>query len=182
MRNFLALCGISCLLSFTGFLFSQWKIIPANAKVKFFIKEGSGYEEGVFTGIKGDIRFDPAQPEKAVIAATIDVKTINTGIEMRDESLRSKDFFEADKYPNITFKSTTVSRTDTGFVAAGRLTIKKTSRDIQLPFTFSQTDTAGLFKGGFTMNRHDYGVGSKDDGVGSEIRVVLEIPVAKTGQ
>lgn len=179
MKTFLTLCGVSFLLSFTGFFFSQWKIIPANAKVKFFVKEGQGYEEGVFTGIKGDIQFDPAQPDKAVIAATIDVKTINTGIEMRDESLRSKDFFETDKYPHITFKSTVVSRTDTGFVAKGKLTIKKTSRDILLPFTFSTSDTGAVFKGGFIMNRHDYGVGSKGDGVGSEIRVELEIPVAK---
>jgi polyisoprenoid-binding protein YceI len=179
MKTFLSICGISFLLSFTGFVLSQWKIIPANAKVKFFVKEGSGYEEGVFTGIKGDIDFDTAHLDKAVIAAIIDVKTINTGVDMRDESLRSKDFFETTKYPVLSFKSTSVTKTDTGFVAHGHLTIKKTSLPIQLPFTFTQGDTSAVFKGGFTIDRYQYGVGSKDDGVGNIVRIELQIPVRK---
>jgi polyisoprenoid-binding protein YceI len=179
MKTFLALCSVCFLLSFSGFLWSQWKYIPENAKVKFFVKEDKAYEEGVFSGIEGGVDFDPAAPEKASLTAVIKVATINTGIEMRDESLRSKDFFEVTKYPQIRFASTQITRTDSGYLATGKLTIKKTTKDIKIPFQFIQQDSTAVFKGRFTIDRTDYGVGSKGDGVGTEVRVELEVPVRK---
>jgi polyisoprenoid-binding protein YceI len=179
MKTFLSICGLSLLFSFTLQWYAQWKIIPANAKVKFFVKEGKGYEEGVFTGVKGDIDFDPAQLDKSSINAFIDVKTINTGIDMRDESLRSKDFFETDTYPTLCYKATHVTKTDTGFLAHGSLSIKKATLPVLLPFTFTPTDSGAVFKGSFTIDRYKWGVGTKDDGVGNIVRVEMEIPVGK---
>jgi polyisoprenoid-binding protein YceI len=179
MKNFLALCSVCFLVSFAGFFLTQWKYIPADAKVTFFVKEKEGEERGVFTGIEGEVIFDTDMPEKSSLTAVIKVATINTGIDIRDESLRSKDFFEVKTYPHIKFASTAISKTDTGYLAAGKLTIKKTTKNISIPFKFVQQDSTAVFNGHFTIDRTEYGVGSKDDGVGTQVRIELEIPVRK---
>jgi polyisoprenoid-binding protein YceI len=167
------------LLSFT-FIITQWKYIPKDAKVKFTLYEKKGTEEGVFTGIDGIVKFDEKDLKNSNISAIIKVATINSGVEMRDESLRSKDFFEVEKYPNIKFQSSTITKTNTGFIAKGKLTAKKITKEIQLPFTFNTTsDSTASFKGSFTINRLDYGIGNKTDGVGTKVKVDLEIPVKK---
>lgn len=180
-KGFLFLCWGCFLLSFTGIYVANWKYVPKDAKVKFFVKEPNGEEAGVFTGLTGGAVFDPNQPEAAKITAEIEVKTINTGIEMRDESLRSKDFFEVAKYPKISFVSEKVEKTDSGYLATGKLTIKKTTREQKIPFRFmpGSENLRSVFSGGFTINRTDFGVGNKDDGVGAMVRVELEIPVVK---
>ena len=179
--RFLFLCWCCFLVSFTGIYVANWKYVSKDARVKFFVKEANGEEAGVFTGLTGSAVFDPNQPEAAKITAEIDVNTINTGIEMRDESLRSKDFFETAKYPRIRFVSDKVEKTDSGFLATGKLTIKKTTREQTIPFRFLPNAETGKqeFSGGFTINRIDFGVGSKDDGVGTQVRVELQIPVVK---
>jgi polyisoprenoid-binding protein YceI len=180
-KGFLYLCWCCLLLSFTGFYFTQWKYIPEKAQVKFFVKEEKAEEAGVFAGIAGKVIFDPNMPEKACLNAEIATKTINTGVEMRDESLRSKDFFEVAKYPKITFASDSIIKTDTGYLVIGKLTIKKTTKQQAIPFRFlpDEAGAQATFKGMFTINRYDFGVGAKDDGVGNMVRIELEIPVKK---
>jgi polyisoprenoid-binding protein YceI len=178
-KSLLIIFGILFLLSFT-FLIKQWKYIPKDAKVKFTLFEKKGTEEGVFTGIDGFVKFDEKDVKNSSITAIIKVATINSGVEMRDESLRSKDFFEVEKFPNIKFQSTTITKTVNGFVAKGKLTAKKVTKEISLPFTYATTsDTTALFKGSFEINRLDYGIGNKNDGVGTKVKIDLEIPVGK---
>lgn len=158
----------------------QWKYVPEKAQVKYFIQ---GEDPGVFSGLTGNVDFDPENPEKGSISAEIDVKTVNSGSDMRDESLRSKDFFEVQKYPKIKFVSEKITKTDTGFLAAGKLTIKNVTKPLNLPFTFGYTSSSvtpeGIFKGGFTINRYDFNVGSKGDGIPEKVRIELEVLVQK---
>lgn len=180
-KSFLFLCWCCFLVSFTGIYLTQWKYIPEKAQVKFFVIEPKGEEAGVFAGIAGNVNFDPETPEKGSITAEIDVKTINTGMEMRDESLRSKDFFEVEKYPKLRFVSETIAKTDSGYLATGKLTIKKVTKTRQIPFTFTPATATSeaVFKGIFMIDRYEFGVGAKNDGVGNLVRIELEIPVKK---
>lgn len=180
MRSFLLLCSACFLLSFTVVYMLQWKYVPEKAQVKYFIE---GEDPGVFTGLAGNVDFDPDAPEKGSIMAEIAVKTVNSGVAMRDESLLSKDFFEESKYPKIRFVSEKISKTDTGFLASGKLTIKNVTKPLNLPFTFSYTPNSavpeGIFKGGFSINRYDFNVGSKGDGIPEKVRIELEILVQR---
>lgn len=180
MKNiYLALITLVTLASYTVVAL-QWKYVPENAVVKFTLYEKEGIEEGVFTGLTGEVNFNENDLKASALNATIKVATINSGIEMRDESLRSKDFFETDKYPTIQFTSTSFIKTDTGYCAMGNLKIKAVTKLIELPFTYKKiTDSTASFIGHFTINRYEYGIGTKGDGVGNIVRLDLNIPVRR---
>ncbi len=96
--------------------------------------------------------------------ARIQVASINTEHKKRDDHLRSKDFFDAEKYPEITFKATQIEKTDDGYVAVGKLTIKGITKEIRLPFVLNGpiTDPWGNERFGVEaeaqINRQDFGI------------------------
>jgi polyisoprenoid-binding protein YceI len=173
MKFFIFILGLGA-----SFFIAQWKYIPKDAKVKFTLYEKNGVEEGVFTGLAGEVNFDENDLKNSTIKASIDAATVNSGIDMRDESLRSADFFEVKKYPKIEFISTEIIKNDTGYCAKGTLQAKATMKPIEIPFSFKKTgDSTAIFKGYFIINRYDYAIGKKGDGIGNKVRIDLEIPV-----
>jgi len=144
---------------------------------------------GQFNGVRGVVRFDPATPAHLSVEAEIDVAGIYTGIGKRDEHLRSPDFFDAPRYPAITF---TGKRTDGGggreCAVTGELTIRGVTRTVTLEgeYTGPLADPfdEGAMSVGFTgttvINREDYGViwnATWDGGimVGREVRITLNV-------
>lgn len=116
--------------------------------------------EGSFGGMKGDVNFDNQSPEKSSFNVTIDVASINTGIDKRDKHLRSDDFFDVKKYPLIRFKSDTVTTSSGGrYATRGTLTIKGVSRKIGIPFVIREGKDMITFRGYININRLDYNVG-----------------------
>ena len=121
---------------------------------------------GHFDTFEGAIQLDPADTTKSSVEVSIDVASINTGNDDRDNHLRAPDFFDAEKYPKITFKSTSIEKTgDTSYIATGDLTIRDTTRKVALPFEMSGpvTDPWGNTRIGIeiepvTIDRQDYGV------------------------
>jgi len=84
-----------------------WQIDPNHSAAQFSVKHlGISTVRGVFEKTSGTVTFDPANPTKTSIDATIDAKTVNTRVQMRDNDLRSPHFLDVEKYPTITFKST----------------------------------------------------------------------------
>jgi polyisoprenoid-binding protein YceI len=122
---------------------------------------------GRFDKFAGKIDFDPAKPQEAKVEGSIDVASINTNVDKRDAHLRSKDFFDVEKYPTITFVSTKVSDVDpakkTGKLH-GKLTIHGVTKPVVLDVAFlgEAADPWGNKKGGFsattTINRKDFGL------------------------
>src|SRR5689334_13161780 len=83
-----------------------WQIDPNHTAAQFSVKHlGISTVRGVFEKTTGTVSFDPADPTKTAIEATIDASTVNTRVQMRDNDLRSPHFLEVEKYPAITFKS-----------------------------------------------------------------------------
>jgi polyisoprenoid-binding protein YceI len=172
--GFLIICGFV--------LISQWKYVPEKADIKFkvYTKKNEVEAEGVLTGLKGVVQFDSSNLKEAQITASVDVKTINSGIEMRDESLRSADFFDANKYPQISFTSTSITKEKENYMTKGTLKIKSISKEIMIPFKFiKETDETACFQGTFFINRLEYKVGSLGDGIGEKIEIQLVIPIKK---
>jgi polyisoprenoid-binding protein YceI len=156
----------------------NWKIDSANAQVKFSIKSDGKETKGMFTGVKGEIKFDGEDLAGSYFNCTIDVATINTGVDGRDHHLKSKDFFNVEKYPVATFKSEKVEKDNAGFKATGNLTIKDSTKQITIPFTFDNNNGKGVFKGKVTIDRNNYGVG-RPDNEPDPIEITMEIPVEK---
>ena len=88
-----------------------YKFDPSHSTIGFSVHQYLGTTVGKFTKFEGDIDVDRDHPERSSVMARIDVRSINTGIAKRDGHLRSADFFNVAKYPEITFKSHTVRRT-----------------------------------------------------------------------
>jgi polyisoprenoid-binding protein YceI len=145
----------------------QYKVDPAHTAVTFQVRHLFSKVNGRFDKFAGKIDFDPAQPEKTRVEGSIDVASINTNEEKRDKHLRSKDFFQVEKYPQITFASTGVSDVDmakkTGKLH-GNLTIRGVEKPVVLDVVFlgAGKDPWGNVRAGFTakttINRKDYGL------------------------
>jgi polyisoprenoid-binding protein YceI len=163
----------------TGFSFvGSWKADTGNAKVSFSVKGLFGTVHGSFSGLQSTIEFNEKDLSASSISASIDVKTVTTGISLRNSDLRNKEeWFNAEKYPRISFHSKKFEKTTNGYKVLGELTIKGVTKPVEIPFTFTNKEGAGLFKGQFTLKRADYNLGKPGGSVGSEITVALSIPV-----
>lgn len=165
----------------TGLAFADtWKSDPASAKVTFSVKGPFGTVNGSFTGLKTDIKFSEKDLASSSITASIDPKTVSTGIGLRNRDLRKKEeWFNTDKYPEISFHAKKFEKTEKGFKAIGELTMKGVTKPAEIPFTFTGNGNTGVFKGEFTVKREDFNLGKPGGSVGSIVTIHLEVPVKK---
>jgi len=145
---------------------STWNIDPAHSAVEFAVKHMMvSTVKGRFGQVEGTFRIDEANPAKSSITAAVDVTSISTGVEQRDEHLRSDDFFNAAQYPKLTFASTKVERVDDeNWKMTGDLTIRDITRSVTFDVEYDGRgiDAFGKNRAGFTaeakINRKDFGV------------------------
>ncbi|MCU4185454.1 YceI family protein [Acidiferrimicrobium sp. IK] len=170
-----------------GLTAGTWTIDPAHSEVSFSVRHLMVSKvKGTFDTFEGTITV-AEDPLASSVTAEIDVTSINTREENRDNHLRSPDFFEADKHPKITFKSTSVTPKGSDYAVTGDLTIKGTTRPVTLDLEFNGVsgDPWGGTRAGFTatteINRNDFGIDISmplDGGgvvVGEKIKITLEI-------
>jgi polyisoprenoid-binding protein YceI len=156
-----------------------WHLETEKSSVSFNIKNFGRKVDGTLTGMKADIKFDENHPEKSSFSASIPVNTINTGIRKRDKDLMSDHYFAADKFPTIDFKSKSATKTSSGYVTKGDLTIKGVTREIEIPFTFKNMGDHGEFLGTLSLDRLDYGVGGKTKILGDDVEIQIKADVNK---
>ncbi len=113
---------------------SEWSIDPVHSSIGFAVKHMMvSTVRGTFGKYESKISFDPSQPNSLDAELTIDVSSINTGAEKRDAHLRSADFFDAEKFPKITFKSKKIeSLGNSRYRVTGDLTMKDVTREVVL--------------------------------------------------
>ena len=154
----------------------NWKADTAKATIKFVTSGIFGEVNGTLSGLKASIQFDEKDPSSGHMNATIDPKTISTGISLRNSHLRNEEhFFNTSKYPLISFVSKQIEKTGSTYKVKGNLTIKTVTKQIEIPFTFEKTATGAIFKGHFTMDAYDYGVGTST----KSVTVYIEVPVIR---
>ncbi len=112
-----------------------WKLDPAHSAAEFKVKHMMiSNVKGSLTGLSGTLTEDPTNPHLSAVEATVDVSTLSTGDAQRDGHLKSADFFEIEKYPTMTFKSTSVKRNGDGdYAVTGDLTLHGVTK----PVTFA---------------------------------------------
>lgn len=165
---------------------------PAHTVIGFGVRHlGIALVEGRFKDIKGSVEYDAEDVTKSSVNFTAKIDGIDTGVAPRDTHLKSADFFEAEKYPEMTFKSTKVERANGRLVLTGDLTIKGVTKQVSFPFSM----TGGIkdpwggtrfgIAAGTTLNRRDFGInfgtklpsGALD--VAHEVSVELHIEAVK---
>jgi polyisoprenoid-binding protein YceI len=170
----------SALVLGMAWLATDWKVDSEKAKVGFSVKGPFGTVNGTFTGVEAKIHFDPADPGGGSVQASIDANTVSSGIGLRNHHLKTEEqFLNTAKYPRISYKSTKIGKTGSGFKASGDLTIKDVTKPVEIPFTFVPDGDGGVFKGNFTFKREDFNIGKPGGSIGDMITIQLEIPVKK---
>jgi polyisoprenoid-binding protein YceI len=171
----------------------DYRIDPAHSIIGFAIRHMEiNWIEGRFKDFTGTIHYDESDITKSSVEFTAKVESIDTGIEGRDKHLRTADFFEVAKYPEMTFKSTRVERKGKdNYVLHGDLTLKGVTRPVALPFiiTGAVKDPRGNTRFGINaqtkINRRDFGInyGNALSGggfdVGNEVTINLNLEALK---
>jgi len=145
---------------------STWTIDPVHSVPEFAVKHMViSTVKGRFTGVEGTITFDEAAPERSSVVASIAVASIDTGEPQRDAHLRSPDFFDVERYPTITFRSTRVERIDDErYRVTGDLTIRDVTRPVTLDVEYEGQikDAYGKQRAALTattqIDRRDFGL------------------------
>lgn len=167
---------------------TEWEIDSAHSAVNFTVNHFFTPVDGIFEDYDATVLFDPNDLEGSRLDVTIPVSSINTRNDRRDGHLQSEDFFNAEKWPNISFVSNSIESTgENEFVAVGELTIRDVTREFELPFTLQgvmdhpmqeNTKVAGITADA-TLQRTDFGVGVGDWAatavVGDEVKIKLNL-------
>jgi polyisoprenoid-binding protein YceI len=168
-----------------------FQIDKAHSEVIFQVRHLLSKVRGRFSDFAGTLQFDPEHPDQSSVDFTIQAASIDTAEPNRDAHLRSDDFFAAEKYPTLTFKSTKVTpRGRDLYDVEGDLTIRGVTKRVILPVSSlgAATDPWGkekvAFEGETTINRKEYGLNwnaALETGgflVGDEVKVSLSIQAA----
>ena len=173
-----------------------WSVDKVHSEVSFQVRHFVAKVRGRFTDFTGTINADSAKPEASSVEFTIKTTSIDTANEGRDKHLRSADFFDVEKFPEISFKSSKVKPAGKDkYDVTGTLSMHGVSKEVTLPVSFGGVMTTKnregkeLLKSGFetqvTLNRKEYGIvwntvlDSGGTVLGDDVSVQIQIEATK---
>lgn len=170
-----------------------WKIDPAKSKTQFRVKHMMvASVTGSFSRTTGTVSGDPSDPTKARLDVSIDAATIDTGVDERDDDLRSDHFFDIAKHPYVTFRSKSIRKNGDSLTIVGDLTIRGVTRPFMLDVTNISApakDAAGKVRVSAdatgSLNRKEFGMTwnkSLDGGgvlVSDEVTVLVHVEMVR---
>jgi len=173
---------------------STWKLDPVHSVAEFKVKHMMiSNVKGQFAGISGTLNFDESHVENSRVEATIDASTLNTRDAQRDAHLKSAEFIDVEKFPTLSFRSSSVKRTgDDELAVTGDLTIHGVTRQVVFNVegpTAPGKDPWGNTRVGLSavtkINRKDFGLtwnAALETGgflVGDDVTITLDVQFVK---
>ncbi len=172
---FLMVMGLSFYAQTTN---SAWAV--SSYSVNFKIKNAKLNVNGRFENLTCNLNFDADKLSACNIEASVDVKTIKTGIDMRDNHLKKKEYFNTAEFPLMTIKTLSFSKVSAQqFMAKCLLTIKGKSKEITIPINYTNKGKDAEFASTFSLNRLDFGVGSSSIIMSNTLEVAINIQATK---
>lgn len=171
----------------------KYSVDRAHSSIDFSVRfMGLSKVKGRFSRFSGTILYDAERPERSTVAMVVDAASIDTDDDLRDEHLRSPDWFDVERFPRITFQSTAIERTSDGFLARGPLTIHGVTRAVAIPIRQLHGDAVDAwgnhrvgFEAEWTVDRKEFGIegtsffnrafNAARMGVSDEVKIELEI-------
>lgn len=195
--RFLAVAATSLSLTSSSTA-SPWNVDPAHTRIGFSIRHFFTPVQGQFDDFTVSLLWDRAQPANSRVEARVSVASVNTANARRDEHLKSADFFDAARFPDLRFVSTAFRAAGKDrFVATGDLTIRNVTRRIEIPVRLLGVQEIpeemrammggalriASFEATLTLDRGDFGVGSgswaETAVVGSDVQIQLQVEAAE---
>ncbi len=161
----------------------DWKIDPMHSSAQFSVRHlGVSTVRGAFTKVSGSAKYDPANPSKTMLDATIEATSVDTRVEMRDNDLRSPNFLDVQKFPTITFRAKETKAAGSGKLQiTGDLTIHGVTKQVVLDVdgpSAPMKDPWGNQRIGASastkISRKDFGVNGAPGVVGDEITITID--------
>ena len=191
-RILAAVVATAALASFASAAPSNWSVDAAHSEVGFEVKHIFSLVRGVFREAQGTIVFDDANPANIKVDASVQTASVNTGNDKRDGHLKGTDFFDAEKNPTISFKSTKVTAAGKNkYKVTGDFTMHGVTKSVTFDAEFLGAGAVGVggqswgSKAGFiasaTINRKDFGIvwnKTLDNGglmLGDDVKINLNI-------
>ncbi|MFF2580976.1 YceI family protein [Streptomyces goshikiensis] len=175
-------------------LTGDYVLDPAHTRIGFIARHAMVTKvRGAFHQFEGTAHLDGADPARSTAQVVMKTESIDTGVEQRDQHLRTNDFLDAPNFPDITFRTTSVeAQSDTEYRVTGDLTIKDTTRPVTIDFEYTgnAVDPYGNLRvgleGSVTISRKEYGVtwnaALEGGGVLVGDKVVLEFDISAIKQ
>ena len=153
------------LLVLTSAQSAEWEIDKSHTEVGFTATHMVITKvNGKFNDFTGEINFDPENTASSKIKGVVQVASVDTDNEKRDQHLRTSEFFDAENHPELVFESKKISKTADGYVAVGDLTMRGVTKEVEFPFTVVGPindpwgNTRVGIEGRATVNRMDWGI------------------------
>ncbi len=172
MKTILNVFAALLLISNVAVAQVKWSVDPAHTNARFEVKHlGVAFVDGQFKQLEGTVETTNATDfNNAKVNFSIDINSIDTRVEMRDNHLKSDDFFNAEKYPKMTLKNAVLKQNKKGvFTLTGDLTIRDVTKKVVFHVKQNNgiiTDPWGMTRAGFTakttINRLEYGIKYND--------------------
>jgi polyisoprenoid-binding protein YceI len=182
----IVLLGFMLIVPAQVFGADEFTMDPVHSSANFAVKHLMiSTVHGRFSDVSGTIIYDEKDPSKSSVLAVIKTASVNTDNQTRDKDLRSANFFETDKYPEMRFQSTKVEKIGDLLQVTGNLTMKGVTHQIMLPITLARAEVKGKTRLGIetstTLNRFDYNVSFDSTGatVGKEIKIDINVEAVK---
>ena len=154
---------------------SQQKIAFVPTAVNFIIKNAGLKVNGSMEGLDAFMIIDPQNGSLIKIEGTIDPSTIQTGIALRNNHLKKRDYFNVKEFPKIFMTSTQIKKnSNRKYVGNFDLSIKDVKKNVSFPFTFSSTDNVYILKGEFSINRLDFKLGEESVILSDDVTIKIE--------
>ena len=189
IRKFVLCTSVLILVSSAFAQVEAWKIDPMHSAAQFAVRHlGISTVRGEFKKVSGSASYDPADPSKTTLEATIDATSVDTRVDMRDNDLRSVNFLDVQKYPTITFKSKRAESAGSGKLKiTGDLAIHGVTKEVVLDVdgpTAAVKDPRGNYHMGAsattTVSRKDFGVNGAAGMVGDDISITIDTELVKS--
>ncbi|HYY81400.1 MAG TPA: YceI family protein [Actinomycetes bacterium] len=177
----------TALVEVPGYVAGTWRIDPVHSDVAFTVRHMMVSKvRGHFRRFEGELVLAP-DPLASSVTATIDLASIDTNNPQRDDDLRSANFFEIDRYPTMTYRSTGIRHGEDGFDVDGELSLHGVTRQVPLALDLNgfSRDPYGGTRAGFSataeVDRHDFGITFNipmDGGgvvIGERIQIFIEV-------
>jgi polyisoprenoid-binding protein YceI len=162
---------------------SRYALDPAKSTLQFTFTQAGAQNKGRFKRFTTALEWSDNNPAASRLEVTVDMTSVDTGDQERDDTLRDVDLFGVRKFAQARFESTQIVKTASGYEAVGKLTIRDSTRELHVPFSFrtatEQGVNVGYMSGKTSLRRLDYGVGQGDwkatDQVGNDVGVAFEL-------
>lgn len=182
---------MSALALFTGALSAadtqvlpRYVQAPAGSSLAFVFDQAGAASNGAFKQFTTELRYDEKAPEAGWLSVKIEIASVDTQDQERDEMLAGADLFDAQKFPVAQYVANSFARrADGGIESVGKLTLRGVTRDVRLPLKITRTTTGLTLSGEAVIKRLDYGVGQGDfkstESVGDEVKLQYKVALVK---